>query len=260
MINKSLTFLVLTILLLSENFYTQINGLSASKLFVYDAITIKPGSFEFEVCTKTFTARSQFDENANTVLLNGRLYESELDFRFTFGLMNDVEVGVEIPSDLDKLFLATKIKLYKTSFVGISAIAGAGYGIKSRFINYGQTDTDRYENFSAGTVSTFKVTDDTSIDLHLIFTRLLKDEVNHHLHFAAGYGYFLKENLQVVLEVNGKKQINGENNIDKIMITPGITFDPAENFSVTAAVHLDVAGKNIEKGLAFFTGFTIWFD
>ncbi len=246
--------------LLTTNTYSQINGLSASKIFVYDAAHIQPGSFEVELCTKIFTAKQMIDTEGKTIPLNGRLFKSELDFRFTFGVLNYLEIGVQIPSEMDKFFIGTKFHFYKNSFIHIAGIAGTGYGIKSRFINEGQVDSDKYENLSAGAVSTLRISNETTIDFHVIYSVIDKNQSYQELHLAAGYGYFLSEVLQLAIEMQVEKQLTGFNKADKILLTPGITFDPAENFSVVAAFPLDIAGRNTEKGIAFFTGFTLWFD
>ena len=104
---KRLFFLVI-VLFISTSSFSQIFGVSSSKLSSVSANTVEKNHFEFEPGFGYYWATSYYDENGKIQPLSTEkdsieIYNSMV-FRFTYGITKDFAAGIMIASDLSSVF------------------------------------------------------------------------------------------------------------------------------------------------------------
>ncbi len=96
------------------NAYSQVGGLSASKLGTYCAETVPVQSLEFEPTFNFASTTSYFNEHNNVSDLfmsdDSIQHFASTGFRFTYGLFENFELGVTIPIDISTISFGINIK------------------------------------------------------------------------------------------------------------------------------------------------------
>jgi hypothetical protein len=114
---------------------------------------------------------------------------------------------------------------------------------------------------SFGPILSYNISETNSIDLAVFYTTALgKSSFIDQVYAGLGWGYSVRDNLQLILEVAGYACIDHELCAGKLSIFPGVTYDITNNFSFAFGFQHDLIGKNESNSFGYFGAFTISFN
>ena len=257
-------------LLLTYNFsIAQVGGLSASKLATLCTEAVPVNTIEFEPFFGLASATSFFDNNGTTQNLftgnDSTQYFSETGFRFSYGLMKNLEVGISLPVDVSAVSFGAKYKLpfgEKMTFgmlAGYNSIVGNGVYVRRNAA---------HESTSAlvgGLIMTYEFTDKFSMDFNAQYQKHINiTDAGHDqgIFISSDIGYYFIENVNFILGANYfyKEFDVDENNSYLFTLNPGIAIEKAENFILVLNAPIDLFGKNEYQTIGFGLALTIILD
>ena len=265
----SKTILLLFFLSCSTTFLqAQIGGLSGSKLGSFTVDVVDNKKVEFE--PGFFHARSNkyWDKDSK---LNNMYSTSDsmkvvtgMNFRFTYGLWNKLEVGASISTDVSKISLGIRYAFLQKEKYGLALITGLNVPLGNRTIDQTIRATGNIPQFGLGIVSSYSFSENFSLDFTGQFIHFLeetndKDKGGLLLNMDAGY-YILNHQLQLIGGMAYRYVRNNQGGHQVLTVLPGITVETGKSYILVFAVPFDVAGKLENKNLGFSFALTLTFD
>jgi len=132
---------VITLTLLSFNLFSQVGGISASKLVVINAETVPSNKIEFE-------PSFGFNVSKNDSLK----VNSDFGFRFTYGLNSKTEVGIFVPLHLNSVNWGIKYHAVNFNKLSLGMIAGIENALIVNNSEEGKISS-LFTSYAGGTVS-----------------------------------------------------------------------------------------------------------
>ena len=247
--------------LLSIISYGQIGGISGAKLCVPEASVLPSGGFEFEPSFSVFNASSRFCENGTIESLSGKNISSNVSFRVTAGVADDLELGASFSSTIEQVSFGSKYIFFDSKNLHLALIAGISLPAGNKFIADTLQDDNNNFTSSYGSIATLKLDKSSSLDIILSYTRIHGvHPFNNILSCGIGVGRWLSQKFQGVLELNGFVTWNGQLHSDKLSILPGITYRISSLLLFVLGAQFDLIGKNEDKGYGYFSAFTMTFN
>jgi len=158
--NKFLTIIFLAII--CSPIQAQIQGLSASKLTAFFVTTVEPGSAEFEP-----TYSSTYSKESDSDIIE---VASQINWRMTIGLFEDLELGLNFPSDMSLGSVAMKAALVKKKSYQLGAFGGVNLPLGNRAYAHSFPTVDDIGTYGLGVVGTFDLDSLNSVDINVHFT------------------------------------------------------------------------------------------
>jgi len=237
------------LIFLSFNLYSQISGISASKLVVINSETVPTNNIEFEP-SFNFSVSKQ-----DSLITN-----SGFGFRFSYGLNSKTEIGISIPVNLNTLNWGIKYHLHDYNKISTALIAGIQ---NSLIVNESENNNymSLFNSFSTGTAITYKINNKISIDIDNQFqTYFYNPEKNYNIFLNSEIGYFISEGLQLACGLQyGNNHLYG-NVYNELIINSGITVEKAENFILVMNFPYKVKNTNTASAIGFNMALTVLID
>lgn len=243
---------------MQSDLYSQINGISGSKLCIPHASTLEKGSFEFEQSISVFNASHVFNSEGDINPIAGTTTQSDMAFRITLGVSDYFELGTAFLSGMDEIFVGTKFRIFNQDYLGIALLTGMSIPAG----NHDAAEQKAYGSYSysIGTALTKDFTKKFSSDLCFAYTKFSSSgEFSYAFNYGISFGYYLLDNFQFATEFIGINSFSEEINSGKLSIAPGFTYDFSNNLGLAAGIQKDIFGKNELDGLGFFSVFTMNF-
>lgn len=258
---KNINLILVIILLITVKNPAQVGGLSATKLTLQSATVLSSGEFEFEPAFNVMNSKSWFGDNGKIADINGSNVASALDFRITAGVAEGLEIGSSISSTIEEIIFGAKYLFYDNSKSSFALTGGVVLPAGNKFVADSLLSIENTFSFSVGPVFSLNLTENNSLDITLVYTTNLESNALPDVFYSGiGWGYMLRENLQLVLEVAGYACVDNKICSGKLSLFPGITYDITESFSFAFGVQHDLVGKNEENHFGYFGAFTIFFN
>ncbi len=258
------------LLWLSTFLYTfaQIGGISASKLFTYDVCTVPKDKIEFE---PSFSSLFYFHtENKGGVAparagVGTDVYktlnvESAMLFRFTYGVAENFELGMSVPSTVEGINFGAKFRLPyrirgKTAF-GLMAGINLPVGNEVYYLE-GSNSNKVYYNVGValGGIVSHSFTKNFSVDFNYIGQKHFYSGNNKDLNtfdysLGTDWGYYFANKIQAILGLN--YYYIGEKISKKILaLNPGVTIERGKMFILVLSFPFTVYTKNIDRYVGF---------
>jgi len=260
------TIITLSLVFVINISFSQVGGLSASKLGTYCTETVSAKAIEFEPAFSFASSTKMFDNNGATQNLflssdSTQLFSS-FGFRFSYGLFKDFELGVSLPVDISTLSIGAKYKLpleTKMSFgifVGYNAIVGNEVYVKRNTVH------ESTSSVAAGIIATYDFSEKFGFDFNAQYHKHFHTTVGGH---SQGYtlstdvGYYLIENINFIggfiYSYDNNKIITRQSHL--FTFNPGIAIEKAERFILVLNSPIDLFGKNEYKSTGFGLALTI---
>lgn len=264
--NNKKSVIVIILIIFSGNYaFSQISGISASKLGTYCACPVPLHEIEFEPAFGTSFSRGTWNPQGKYFAYNpandSNAFSSEFAFRFTYGIFNNMEAGIFIPVSGE--MISTGIKYNFPSLKDKFAfMAGVNIPLQSQKKNDNLfTDRD-FGSYGAGIIFSSQLCEKSSLDFNIQGQKYFKNLNNGHysdIFASTDFGFIIFYNLQTVLGVIYKTSIfdNSIENVHLLTINPGITIESAENFILALNYPIDIMGRNVEKSQGFSLALTI---
>lgn len=249
---------VIFFLLMTLQSQAQVSGISGGKLSVPDAGTLEVGVFEFEPSFSVSHASKFFNTDGSLDKMPGHNIASELLFRITTGVSENLEVGTTLPSNLEQIDFGAKYAALKKEDLKLSLAVGVCLPAGNNFFS----DSNKTEmgNYSAvfGTILTKEFSDQLSLDILLSYSKVFGESYYHDaLSFQAGLGYNISERFQGVIEINSFGFYERQIYSGKLSGLSGFTFNVTESLLFVSGVQFDLFGKNDYQNFSYFGAFTI---
>lgn len=244
---------------------SQIMGISGSKIsaFSYDPIPVHV--LEFEPTFNITRSNSFWDDTADRITdIDSVTISSSLCWRITYGLMENLEVGLSVPSDVSSGALGIKAYLYGGDLFNLSAMAGTNIALGNRTFDKNNPNFDDLSNFGLGLVGSLVFNEKQSIDINFQVQDYFKNEIEgvptSSYFFNADYGgRALKDNVLLILGTGYQFYKTDNLEQSKWTLYPGISVEFANNYLIVINTSFDFLGKNIEKQFGFSLSLTtLW--
>jgi len=257
-------FLITILLFFVTNIFSQVSGVSASKLATMCASTVEPKIMEFEPSFGFGYSNKYYDDNGkltNTFANNDSLgIESGLNFRFTYGVINNIEIGTALPADLSGIGFGTKYKLFEKNNLSSAIICGVNLPLGNTVINKTLKTVDNTPNLAGGLVFSFNFNDKNGIDIDCQAQKFVsKLEENHVLDYFIDldYSYWVSPQFQVIAGLNYYNSKYDNYNENSLILNLGTTIERQKNYLLVLNSPLNLMGKNVSQTFGFGFALTI---
>lgn len=253
--------LIITILVFQNGLFAQIAGVSANKLTLLSASILPEGTFEFEPAFSVINSNHIFNDKWKSAIQDGHSTASSLDFRMTAGLTEHLEIGASISSNIEEINFGAKYLIINGDEISLALSGGSSLPAGNKYVADSSIQNENFYTASFGPVLSYNINESNSFDLAFVYTTSLdKSSFTDQIYAGLGWGYNLREDLQLVMEIAGFACIDNEICSSKLSFFPGVTYDINNNLSFAFGFQHDIIGKNEQNGFGYFGAFTITFD
>jgi len=246
--SKKLLF-VITFILFSFNLFSQVGGISASKLVVINAETVPANKIEFE---PSFGFNVSKNDSLNM--------SSDFGFRFTYGLNSKTEIGIFIPLHLSSVNWGIKYQTFNFNKLSLGMIAGIENALIVNNSKEGKISS-LFTSYAGGIISTYQFNNKLSIDFSGQFQNHFEaDKIDFNSFLNSEIGYFVSDGLQLVtgLQYENHHILNTRENY--FTINSGITVEKAKNFILVVNIPYQFKNKYTSQTIGFLMALTILID
>ena len=269
-INSFWKVLIIFVFFLFSGLYTfaQVGGISGSKLGAVCVDVVDHKKIEFEPAF--YHARAKKYWNQDGSLEN--LYQTSdsvravtgMNFRFTYGLWDRLEIGASISTDLAVSSWGARFVIFENKKIGVAAIAGAN-------IPFGNGDIDSKTRFSelmtsagGGGVFSANFTENFSLDFNAQYMFFLKETHNHSrgswfFNADAGY-YFFNHQLQLIAGLGYQDAVFEDFTSQIMTVYPGVTIETGKNYIIVISAPFDVFGADALKNAGINFALSLTFN
>ncbi len=242
-------FFLFVFALTTNNIFSQISGISASKLVVINAETVPESKIEFE---PSFGFSVSVEDSLQI--------SSDFGFRFTYGLNSKTEVGISLPVNMSGINWGLKYNAVNYNNLSVGIIAGIENALIVNNSNEPKYGTF-FKSYAAGLVSTYQINKKLSIDFDTqIQNKFHYSKQDFHWFFNSEIGYYIPSGLQFVTGIQYEYKPFHENEKYNFIINNGITVEKAENFILVLNFPYQFKTKNTPSSVGFATALTILID
>ncbi len=233
-------------ILTTNNLFSQISGISASKLAVINAETVPENKIEFEPAFDFLIINSDSLQTA-----------SGFNFRFTYGLNSKTEIGISVPVSMSGINWGLKYNAVNYNKLSVGIIAG----IENTLIVNNSNDPDYvafFKSYAAGLVSTYQINNKLSVDFDTqVQNKFHYSEQDFHWFFNSEIGYYISDGLQFVTGFQYEYKPFHKNEKYNFIINSGITVEKAENFILVLNFPYQFRTKQTPGAAGFAMALTI---
>ncbi len=260
--------IIALLLVSSAPLMAQIGGLSASKLSSLTVDVVNHKKVEFE--PGFFHARASKYWNQDRVLKN---YYSTSDslrmltgmyFRFTYGLWNNLEMGVSLSSDMSLSQWGMRYVVMQKKNIALAAIAGLNIPLGNTPVDKRLRAGSNSSQAGIGVVGSLFSDKNLSLDftaeyMHFIDQQFAQDKGGLYLSLDVGY-YIWDRQLQLIGAASYQNVDSREGTHEVLTLYPGITIETGKDYIIVLAFPFDVYGRREAKNTWINFALTLTFD
>lgn len=265
-----ITIFVIIILQFSTQVSAQaIGGLSASKLNTLTAQEVGQGNIEFEPYFGYAATRHYFDHNrkVHKLFMNNDSIQkfSAFGFRFTYGIMKNMEIGISLPVDVSEVKFGLKYQLPRLGKLQWALLAGYNNITGNQAYSRRNACHESTPSVIGGLILSYPISKKWSIDFDAQYQKHTASTIDNHsqgLYLNSDVGYYLLENINFIVGLNYNCQNfdTAENNSELFTINTGVAIERAKNFILVINAPFDIMGKNEYRTKGFGMALTILLD
>ena len=192
------------------------------------------------------------------------VHTTGLNFRFTYGLWDKLEVGGSISTDLQMSNWGARYIAYSNKKVGLAIIAGANIPFGNKVVDKTIRLADNLTSMGGGVVMSTQFTDNLSLDVNAQYMAFVKTTNENHkgsYYFNADLGYYIfKHQLQLIAGMGYQQSEFDAFTSRTFTVYPGITVETGKNYIIVVSAPFDIYGSNSIKNSAFAVALTLTFD
>lgn len=261
--------LILLASIISIGVYSQVGGLSASKLGTLCTAPVPEGTIEFEPFFGYALSSNQFDSDGKVQDLystsDSTMSFAGSGFRFSYGLMKNLEVGITVPIDVSAVSFGAKYKLPMEGKLTMGLLAGYNTVIGNQVYDRRSSIYEETPAFVGGFIMTYDFSDKFSIDFDAQYQKHTYETLGGHsngVFLNSDIGYYLMEKVNFIVGLNYNYKIFDNSDDDSYLLTinTGIAIERAENFILVLNAPFDLMGKNEYRTKGFGLALTIMLD
>ena len=261
--------LILFVCLIGLEAYSQVGGISASKLGTLCTTTVPEGTIEFEPYFGYSISSNIFDSNGKVQELysspDSTMNFASSGFRFSYGLMNNLEIGVTVPVSVSEVSFGAKYKLPLEGKCAVGILAGYNTILGNQVYDRRNAIYEQTPAFVGGLIITYDFTNKLSLDFDAQYQKHTQSTIGGHtdgifLNSDIGYYFIEKANFIIGLNYHYKIFDNNKDNSYLLTLNTGITIEKAKNFILVINLPFDLMGKNEYRTKGFGLALTIMLD
>ncbi|RLD63142.1 MAG: hypothetical protein DRJ01_04480 [Bacteroidetes bacterium] len=257
--------ILLAFFLINIEVSAQIGGLSASKLnsvcvdvVKYHVIEFEP-SFYYSNSSKYWNNDNRLSNTFNTS--DSISNSAGMQFRFTYGLLNRLEVGVTVPYDLSMSSWGLRYIVSQNNKLGFALMSGVNVPLGNNIQDRSIKTEENTSQFGFGAVLSYQENSNFSIDFNAQFNsylKKLKSTENNSLYLSAEAGYFFfSHSFQIIGGVGYQNHYYDADNKFLVTLYPGMSIETGKDFIIVLQAPFDIYGKNIGKTVGFGFALTL---
>ena len=262
--NRKILLSFIFTLFYSLNSFSQIGGVSASKISAINYLPIPEKTVEFEPTINLFNSSSFFDNNGNTISIDTATASSALNWRITYGVTENFEVAVGFPSNMQGGNASMKTYLFQKDILHVGAMLGFYFPWGNRTYDKNNLTVNDIGNYGFGLISSLEWNDKNSTDINVQVQNNFQanDQLPTNTYFInIDHGLYSKNGKVLWIMGSGYQYAKLNEQIQsKLTLYPGVALEHAENFILVLATSFDVAGKNNSKNIGFGMSLTTMID
>jgi len=249
--------------------YSQVGGISASKLGTLCTTTVSEGVIEFEPFFNYALSSNIFDSNGQVQELystpDSTMNFASSGFRFSYGLIDNLEIGVSVPVSVSEVSFGAKYKLPLKGKLAMGILAGYNTIIGNQVYDRRNAIYEQTPAFVGGIILTYDFTDDLSLDFDAQYQKHTQSTIGGHtdgVFLNSDIGYYFFEKINFIIGLNYHYKVFDNSNDDSYLLTlnTGITIEKAKNFILVLNAPFDLMGKNEYRTKGFGLALTIILD
>lgn len=225
---------------------SQINGLSPTYVFAYSPTSLDKNSLEFEPSFSIKHTNSLFDENAKIQKIDTNIFENEFGFRFTYGLLNRLEIGFFIPSMVNYSCFGLKINLLNKEKFGLAIIGGLNNDFETKNI---------WQQWGAGFAANYIFSEKIKSVFNSQYSHDFDLPTSKNIHFRLDNA-FETNFADFVLSFLYDRYYSDNTTTESFQICPSIIFK-GESFYATFYFPISIYGRNDNNYKSFGFALTI---
>jgi len=269
--NKTSIAITLTFfgILISSNFAkAQVGGISGAKLDAYCVDVVDHHKIEFEPAFFHFSSRTTWDNDGHLDDIYGSsdsVYRNTgINFRFTYGLWDKLEIGASISTDLQVSNWGARYILYQKEKIGVAVIAGANIPFGNKVVDKSLRVADNLTSVGGGGVFSAQFSENLSFDFNGQYMAFIKTTDQKHkgsYYFDADIGYYVfNHQLQIIGGLGYQRSVFEEFTSSTLTVYPGVTVETGKNYIIVLSVPFDVYGSHSNKNVGVMLALTLTFD
>ncbi len=218
--------------------YPQIGGISNSKLFAYNAQTIKSQSCVFEPGFCVNYSDRRYGLNGVTSYYEP-VWENNMDFDFIYGVFRDLESGFSVNVDVTELKWGVKYNFFSFNKTKLAALGGANFYF----------DTPFFIEYGLGIATSYQFNKNLTTDFSAQYLNNNK-YIFDKLFFDLETGYYIK-NFQFFLGINYQTSAVKKYIYDNLFVNPGLSIKNQKKFILKIAFLNSIYGQVTNKTTGF---------
>lgn len=252
----------------SVQVFSQVGGISNSKLGSVSVAVIGNKKIEFEPGFYHARSSKYWDDDGDLDNIYSTGDSSRavtgMNFRFTYGLWDRLEIGVSISTDLAVSSWGARFVAFQNKKIGVAVIAGANIPFGNREIDNKTRFSELLTSVGGGGVFTASLTDNLSIDFVAQYMTFLKKTDNNskgswYFNSEMGY-YFFKRQLQIIAGLGYQDAVFESFTSQILTVYPGITIETGKNYVIVISAPFDIYGVNALKNAGINFALTLTFN
>ena len=257
--------LLLLLAVMGNSAFSQIGGLSGSKLISYTVDVVDNKKIEFEPAFYHFTSSKEWDgasrlQNCYSTP-DSMAYTTGMGFRFTYGLWNKMEMGLSVSTDLDAASMGVRYVLFQKQKGALAVMGGLNIPLGNAPANRKIHHAGNTPTTGVGIVGTLDFSPRLSLDANAQYMGYLtkvdgQNTSGYYLSTDIGY-YFFDHTLQLIGSAGFFNTHDNTGNHQVLELDPGFTVETGKNFIIVVGFPFDVYGKNSTKNSGFSFALTI---
>ncbi len=262
------TLLFIFIISMAMELTAQIGGLSASKLGSFSVGVVPDKHIEFEPGFSYHQSKYYWDDNSDLQNIystsDSTRYVSAMNFRFTLGLWDKLEIGVSISPNLAISNWGARFVISQNNTMGFAAIGGVNIPLGNRVMDKRLRTNDDIANAGLGGVFSYNFSENFSTDFTAHYMYFLDETVDNEkgaAYLNMDLGYFLfNRNFQLISGLAYRNSRNDLGGFSVLTLNSGFTVETGKNFILAINFPIDLYGKHETKNTGFSFALTILLD
>jgi hypothetical protein len=268
--NTNIKYFILLLLLpvLSGKAFSQIGGLSGSKLISYTVDVVDDKKIEFEPAFYHFSSSQYWDADGNLQNLystpDSVRNATGMGFRFTYGMFDKLEIGMSFSTDFSMSAFGLRYIVLQKKKSAIALMGGLNLPLGNNTFDKRVRLAENTPATGLGAVASFNFSQNLSLDVnaqYMFFLSNTADNDKGKISLSADAGYYVFDHTLQFVAATGFSSIkNTTGNHMVLTFDPGFTVETGKNFIIVMGFPFDVYGKNEAKNRGFTFALTITFD
>jgi len=252
---RNILFAVL--LLNSAMAFSQVMGVSASKLTSINAATANKNQVEFETGFGYYWASKYYNEEQKLQEFSEEGDSTdvfqEMAFRITYGITDKFETGVLVASNMSTFSLGVKYYLFTSNTFSGAIIAGGTFANESDIVSKNTGIFGKTVSLATGMAFTNEFSQKLSLDFDLQYQCIRDVDVSYSNDFFANaeLAYIFNNSNQIIggfsyTNNNHTHKYDGHNN-QLFTFNLGASISSGEMFEIVFYTPITLMGKNYDR-------------